>query len=43
MIAFWVDQEGEARVEIAVGFADGADVDSLVGTIAGQARSARHF
>ncbi len=42
VVAFWVYQEGEAGVEVAVGFADRANVICWVGTVAGEGLAARH-
>ncbi len=33
MVAFGVDEEGEAGVEVAVGFTNGADVGGWIGGI----------
>ena len=42
VVAFWVYEEGEAGVEVSVGFADGADVGCSVGAVAGEGLAARH-
>lgn len=42
VVAFWVYEEGEAGVEVAVRLADRADVGCWIGAIAGEGLAARH-
>lgn len=42
VVAFWVYEEGEAGVEVAVRFADGADVSCRIGAVASGGLAARH-
>ena len=42
MVAFWVYKEGEARIEVAVRFANGAYVSCWVGAVSSEGLTARH-
>ena len=42
VVAFWVYEEGEAGVEVAVRFADGAYVGCWVDAVASEGLAARH-
>lgn len=43
VVAFWIDEKGEAWVQVPVGFADGADVGCWIGGNIAESRTARHF